>query len=115
MNSDANMIASWVATLLDGTELTSEEAKTFERVTERGGCRRLAVDVNGRTVHASCSPEHGESLRLFTRRGIIDAMSPNARQVNMPVIEVRRVDGAFTRLYVHPEHGIVLSTLDLNL
>ena len=109
----------WEATAIDDTELNSHVAETFERVNEHGGARSLRVwlsgDPNAKPMHASCVPANGESLHLFTRRGIIDAMSPNARQVDMPVIELRRADGSFTRLYAHPEHGLIFSTQDLNL
>lgn len=111
------MIESWTATLLDGTRLTSEEAGTIERVHERGGCRALQVKVAGRDpIHVACVPENGERIHLFTRRGIIWGIDGTGEQhVDMPVIEIGRSDGTPTRLYVHPEHGLVFSTLNLNL
>lgn len=108
------MILSWQATAIDGTELTSDAAETYERVNELGGARSLRVwlrDVAG-PIHVSCLP--AESIHLFTRRGIIGVTSPDAKHVDMPVIEIRRADGV-TRLYAHPEHGLVFSTQDLNL
>ena len=106
---------AWQATAIDGAELTSADALTFERVNEHGGARSLRVwfDADSDPIHASCLP--GESLHLFTRRAVVDVLSPSARQVDMPVLELRRDDGSFSRLYVHPEHGFVFSTLDLNI
>jgi hypothetical protein len=110
---DSNKIAAWEATAIDGTELNSRVAETFERVNDRGGAARLAFVVGERTHHVSCGP--GESIHLFTRRGILDALSPSARQVNMPIAEIRRSGAMIGRLYVHPEHGIIFSSQDLNL
>lgn len=107
----------WEATAIDGAELNSHTAETFERVNERGGARSLRVwtDLNAEPMHASCVPENGESIHLFTRRGILNATSPSARQVDMPVIELRRAGVLTARLYAHPDHGLIFSTLDLNL
>lgn len=112
-----NLITAWSARLIaDGTEVRSTDVPSIEHVHARGGCDRLAVIIDGQPpINVSCAAAAGEKLRLFTRRGILDANTPNARQVNMPVIEVVRSDGTYTRLYVHPEHGLVLATLDLNL
>ena len=114
---EPNAITAWEAIAVDGAELTSVDVVTFERVNDRGGARSLRFWVNGHTqpFHVSCVPEHGESIHLFTRRGILNACTPEAHQVNMPVAEVRRGDGSFTRLYVHPDHGAIISTLNLNL
>lgn len=114
-NGETNWITSWDALAVDGFELSSADTETFERVNERGGARRLRFSVDGYSdaFHVACGPD--ESIHLFTRRGILYAATPDARQVNMPVAEVRRQDGTFTRLYVHPDHGVILSTLDLNL
>lgn len=111
------MIFAWEATAVDGTELNSHSAGTFERVNEHGGARSLRVwfAPDTRPFHASCVHERGESIHLFTRRGIIDALSPNARQVDMPVIEMRCHREMVSRLYVHPDHGVIFSTQDLNL
>lgn len=107
----------WEATALDGAELNSHTALTFERVNERGGARSLRVWLDGvkEPVHAACSPENGESLHLFTRRGILNAGSPSAYQIDMPVIELRRAGVMVARLYAHPAHGLIFSTQDLNL
>lgn len=114
---EPNSIHCWEATAVDGTELNSHQARTYERVNDRGGGRSLRVWIVGRDqpIHAACTPDHGESLHLFTRRGILNACTADARQVDMPVIEMRRRDGSFVRTYVHPDHGIIVSSLDLNL
>jgi hypothetical protein len=114
---EANLITLWEATAVDGTELNSLQHETFERVNERGGARSLRVFVDSATVpvHASCVPERGESLHLFTRRGIIGVASPDQKRVNMPVIELRTNGTLSSRLYLHPEHGAIFSTQDLNL
>jgi hypothetical protein len=100
----------WQATAIDGTEFNSLSCETFERVNERGGARSLVVWINEKPYYASCI--EGESLHLFTRRAIVDFAGSNARQIDMPVIELRPTK---TRLYLHPEHGPIFSTLDLNL
>ena len=112
--ADAGAVVAWEATAKDGTEITSLNAPTFERVNERGGARSLRIFVAGREqpIHAQCGPD--ESLHLFTRRAVRDALSPNAHQVNMPIVELRRGD-TFVRLHVHPELGFILSSMDLNL
>jgi hypothetical protein len=101
----------WSATAIDGSEHDSETALTFERVNERGGARSLRVGE----IRAACSPEAGESLHLFTRRAIVNVGTTDARQVDMPVIELRRAGSIAARLYLHPDHGPIFSTLDLNL
>lgn len=106
----------WRATLADGTEITSSEADSIARAHERGVIKKLDVAVDGRPpVHVACAIELGERLALFTRRAILNVGTPNARAVDMPVIELRKPAGDFVRLYFHPEHGLVLSSLDLNL
>lgn len=111
------MDALWEATAVDGAELNSRIVDTFERVNERGGARSLCVWLDGvkEPLHAACSPENGESLHLFTRRGILNAGSPGAYQVDMPVVELRRAGSMVARLYAHPTHGLIFSTQDLNL
>lgn len=112
---ESNAITAWEATAVDGAELNSHTAGTFERVNDRGGARSVRFWVGDRVYHVACIPEHGESIHLFTRRGILNAGTEAALQVNMPVAELRRADGTFARLYVHPDHGVIVSTLDLNL
>ena len=117
MHEDGYTIRSWSARLIaDGATVSSDELDSIERVHERGGCDRLTVWLDGveLPLHVSCSPENGEKIRMFTRRAIVDATTPQARQVNMPVLEVSRPSG-WTRLYAHHQHGLVLSTLNLNI
>ena len=113
-----DVIEAWTATLADGSRLSSADVPTFEEVTRRGGCRALGFTVGGRSFSVACVPELGDSIRLFTRRAI-KWTSENGhneeRRLDMPVAEIARVDGSRSRLYVHPEHGPIFSTLDLNL
>lgn len=120
----AGQIERWAATLAtaSGDEVvTSEQVDSFERVNERGGCHHLEVWVEGRAepLRVAVDDARHDEIRMFTRRAVKDAMTPSAHMVEMPVLEVcqNRHGHApiVTRLYVHPEHGLVLSTLDLNL
>jgi len=109
------LIEAWSATLVDGTVIHSKDAGSFERVHEQGGCHRCEFSVAGRSYHVSCVAANGEKIKLFTRRAIVDILTPNAKQVNMPVAEITRADKSFCRIYIHPEHGVVFSSLDLNI
>lgn len=109
-------ITAWEATAVDGSELTSVEFDTFEHVNRRGGARNLKVWIGEREpMHANCVPDNGESLHLYTRRGILNACTESAKAVNMPIIELRSNGKPVSRIYIHPEHGVVFSTMDLNL
>lgn len=119
VDSNDNLIIGWTAKLLDETLLTMNELGTFDRV-PADRCRSVSVKISGRDqdVHVSCHPERGERIRMFTRRAIrIGPNGTNGQTINMPVLEVKTEgqDDIFFRLYVHPQHGCIFSTLDLNL
>lgn len=112
----SNTIIAWEATAVDGVQFDSKTTETYERVNDRGGARSVYVVIEGQSpIHAACIPENGESLHVFTRCGILEACTDNARQVNMPIIELRKNGVMVNRVYVHPKFGVVYSSLDLNL
>lgn len=117
VDSNHNLIVGWTAKLDDGTVMTMEESKTWENVPV-GRCAMVTVKVAGRDddLHMSCLLSRGEQLFLFTKRAIKTGPGgTNGGILNMPVLEVRAADGTFYRLYVHPVHGCIFSTLDLFL
>lgn len=63
-------------------------------------------------VRVTAHVEEGERLRCANRHAI---RVPSGERVCMPFLEVLRTDGSFARLYLHAEHGPVLSTRDLYL
>ena len=115
---DWNLIEGWVAALDDGSQMTMAEHKTWDNV-PRDRVRNVRLFVRGRQepFHVAVAP--GDHVNVFMKRAI-KLGGPNSsagRTINMPVVEVSnpaRGEG-FTRLYVHPVHGSIFSTLDLML
>ncbi len=111
-------ITRWVATLHDGSEMTSDEFGSIERAHERGAIRRLLVNFsNGDHVTMACAPELGHAIKLFTRRAIqwIEGDGDSSQKhLAVPVAEIRHSDGSFVRLYM-TEDGPVMSSMDLNI
>lgn len=108
-------ILSWEATLDDGTVIDSTTADSIERAHELGRVVRIVARVDGQPAPIVIVACAGERLRMVTRRAVVGVGDPRARLVCMPMFELARADGSFVRLCVHPEHGLVLSTMDLNL
>ena len=117
VDSSHNLIVGWTAKLDDGTVVTMDELRTWDNV-PAGRAAMVSVKIAGleRDVHMSCVPSRGEQLFLFTKRAIkFGPNGTNGGTLNMPVLEVRSADGTYYRLYVHPVHGCIFSTLDLFL
>ncbi len=73
-------------------------------------------DLRYPQVTIGCDPRKGERLLLFTRHAVQMAVNGGQAQgrVSVLVVEVRRLhDDSFTRLYLHPERGPILTTEDL--
>ena len=121
---DHNLIEDWVAVLspeIEGepdVQLTMGEHKTFDAV-PRERCKAIRLQVRGRDepIHAACVPGNGDRMHLYMRRAIkIGANGSGGRTINMPIIEITNaVSPGFVRLYVHPRHGVIVSTLNLEL
>jgi hypothetical protein len=117
---DHNLIEAWVATLDDDTEMTMADHKTFDAV-PADRCKAITVRLRGRSdeLHASCVPANGDRMRMFMRRAIKfgpNALSTAGRTLNMPVIEIVNAGApGFVRMYAHPRHGVIVSTLNLEL
>lgn len=115
LDPEANAIEAWRANLADGTETASDEHATFDAVAHQVSSVTVRVQGRGEFTLAGVH-EHGDRLRMFTRRAIrMGGRSTGGVAVNMPVLELRRVGGHFVRLYIHPDHGPIFSTLDINL
>lgn len=108
----ANEIEAWVAELDDGATVSSSDVASFDDVpAER--CVGVTMRVRGVEYHVAI--QAGERVRVFTRRAMrISGPRRTQHPINMPVVEISRA-GAWTRLYVHPDHGPIFSTRDISL
>lgn len=66
-------------------------------------------------VTIGCDPRKGERLMMFTRHAVrLATRGPADGRLSVLVVEVRRLqDDSFTRLYLHPTQGPILTTEDL--
>jgi hypothetical protein len=112
-----NHIEAWAAVLANGEQVNSEEYTSFDHLP--GPVESVTIRVGGVEHHVSCIPHLKQRLRWFTRRahkfGGPDAT--HGEPANMPVVEIITdgVPGPYPRLYIHPRHGVMFSTLDLQL
>lgn len=89
--------------LVEDAEVVAYAASTLEAETDDGRWPRVRVMAD---------VERGERVRCANRTAI---RVPSGERLSMPFLEVLRPDGSFTRLYLHAEHGPVLSSLGLYL
>lgn len=111
----SNMIEAWIATLANGAIVRSDEVQSFDHLDDR--CVVLVFRVGGTDHHVRCD-EATQRIRLFTRRAhkMNGPDATNGEPINMPVAEIITDGSEFRpRLYIHPRHGAMFSTLDLLL
>jgi hypothetical protein len=112
----ANELEAWVARLDDESVMSSDVHETIEALPKHR-IRAVTIRVQGRGEYsAGCNLEEGERITWATRRAMrVSGPRRTQHPVNMPFIQLTRADGSWSRLYIHPDHGPIFSTLDVNL
>jgi hypothetical protein len=105
------------AETVDGTRILKRDVGSFDNLPKEA-LRRLTVmtdDKHAQRVTLMIDPEKGQTLRRFSRQ-IRRVSSQSGRHISATTVEVLEVgfdDDKWTRLYLHPLLGPILSTLDL--
>lgn len=112
----ANELQAWTATLVDGSIVQSNEVASFDHL--EYPCHMLTFRVNDIEYHVSCVHDQGEHIELKTSRAIkvgVNATTPGD-PLNMPfAMIVSDRHEARTCIFIHPRHGVMMSTMTLRL
>ncbi len=105
------------AEAVDGTKFYKQDVGSFDNLPKEA-LKRLTVmtdDPRTQRVTLMIDPEKGQTLRRFSRqmRRVEASTGQPTSATTVEVLEVGFDDGKWTRLYLHPLLGPILSTLDL--
>lgn len=103
---------------VDGTRFYKKDVGSFDNLPKEA-LKRLTImtdDPNNQRVTLMIDPEKGQTLRRFSRqiRRVTTSSGNHVAALTIEVLEVGFDNGQWTRLYLHPLLGPILSTLDLN-
>ena len=105
------------AVTIDGDILDKKDVISFLNLPLDRVCRVQVMTDSPQipTIRLGCDPTKDERLLVFTRHTIrLGVGGVPGGKLSIVVLEVRRLrDGSFTRLYLHPDMGPILTTEDL--
>lgn len=105
------------AEAIDGTKFYKKDVGSFDNLPKES-IKRLTVmtdDKNNQRVSLLIDPTKGETIRRFSRqiRRVNVNTGHHLQALTVEVLEVGFPDGKWTRLYLHPLLGPILSTQDI--
>jgi len=105
------------AETVDGTKFHKREVGSFDNLPKEA-IKRLTVmtdDPHNQRVTLMIDPTKGQTLRRFSlqMRRVVTQTGQPVSATTVEVLEVGFDDGKWTRLYLHPLLGPILTTLEL--